>query len=130
VRVERATGDVEVTDYVAVHDVGTVINRMGIEGQLEGAIQMGIGYALLEGLEFDENGKNKYNNFRTYRTPRATQMPRIQVDFIEEGEPYGPFGAKSIGECAVVPSAPALINAVSDALKTQIREIPYRHLKA
>lgn len=130
VRVERATGDVEVTDYVAVHDVGTVINRMGIEGQLEGAIQMGIGYALLEGLEFDENGKNKYNNFRTYRTPRATQMPRIQVDFIEEGEPYGPFGAKSIGECAVVPSAPALINAVSDALKTEIREIPYRHLKA
>ncbi len=129
VRVNRQTGDVEVTDYVAVHDVGKVINRMGIEGQLEGAIQMGIGYALSEGLEFDENGKNRYNSFRNYRMPRATQMPRIQVDFIEEGEPLGPYGAKSIGECSVVPSAPALINAVCDAIGADIHDIPYRHLK-
>ena len=53
-------------------------------------------------------------------------MPDIQVDFIEEGEPYGPYGAKSIGECAVVPSAPAVINAIVDALGSEINSIPYR----
>ena len=130
VRVESATGDVEVTDYAAVHDVGKVITRIGIEGQLEGGIQMGIGYALLEGLTFDENGKNPYNTFRTYKMLRASQMPRVQIDFIEAAEPGGPFGAKSIGECATVPSAPAVLNAVCDALGTQINAIPYRHLKS
>ena len=129
-RIENATGDVEVTDYTAVHDVGKVITRLGLEGQLEGGIQMGIGYALLEGLAFDENGKNPYSTFRTYKMLRASQMPRIQIDFIEAGEPGGPFGAKSIGECATVPSAPAVLNAVCDALGTEINTIPYRYLKS
>ena len=126
VRVEAATGKVEVCDYVAVHDVGKVVNRMGIEGQLEGGIHMGLGYALCEGLDYDEKGKNKYDNFAKYKILTATQMPDIQVDFIEEGEPFGPYGAKSIGECAVVPSAPAVINAIVDALGSEINSIPYR----
>lgn len=126
VRVEAATGRVEVADYAAVHDVGKVINRMGIEGQLEGGIHMGLGYALCEGLDYDEKGKNKYDNFAKYKLLTATQMPDIQVDFIEEGEPTGPYGAKSIGEAAVVPSAPAVINAVVDALGSEVNSIPYR----
>lgn len=126
VRVEAATGKVEVCDYVAVHDVGRVINRLAIEGQLEGGIHMGLGYALCEGLDYDEKGKNKYDNFTKYKVLTATQMPEIQVDFIEEGEPFGPYGAKSIGEAAVVPSAPAVMNAVVDALGSEINSIPYR----
>lgn len=126
VKVEKATGAVQVTDYAAVHDVGKVINRMGIEGQLHGGIQMGMGYALCEGLKYDENGRNIYNNFRKYKMFTADQMPRIQVDFIEANEPNGPYGAKSIGEAAVVPANPAVMNAVCDALGEELYSSPYR----
>lgn len=130
VRVEVETGKVQVTDYVAVHDVGKVVNRMSIEGQLEGAVQMGIGYALCEGLQYNDKGKNVNDTLRKYKLLSATQMPDLQVDFIEAGEPTGPFGAKSIGECAVVPSAPAVINAVVDALGEEINALPYRYAES
>lgn len=126
VRVEKATGKVAVTDYVAVHDVGKVVNRMSIEGQLHGGIHMGMGYALCEGLSFDEEGRSCNDSFVTNPILRSHQMPRIQVDFIEETEPTGPFGAKSIGEAAVVPAAPAVINAIENALGVEINDLPYR----
>ena len=126
VKVERETGRVMVTDYVAVHDVGKVINRLSIEGQLHGGIHMGLGYALCEGLSFDEEGRNKNDSFITHPMLRANQMPSIQLDFIEETEPTGPFGAKSIGEAAVVPAAPAVINAIENALGVEINDLPYR----
>lgn len=130
VRVDAATGDVKLTDYAAVHDVGHALNRMSLEGQLHGGIQMAAGYALTEGLVFDELGRNKYPNFRAGRMLAAPDMPRIQVDFIEECEPSGPYGAKSIGECAVVPGAPAVINAIHNATGQDIRAIPYREFRA
>ena len=126
VKVEKATGKVAVTDYVAVHDVGKVVNRMSIEGQLHGGIHMGMGYALCEGLSFDEEGRSRNDSFVTNPILRSHQMPRIQVDFIEETEPTGPFGAKSIGEAAVVPAAPAVINAIENALGVEINDLPYR----
>ncbi len=126
VKVEKESGNVTVTDYVAVHDVGKVINRMSLEGQLQGGIHMGLGYALCEGLSFGEDGQNLNDSFVSSPLLRAVQMPHIQVDFIEEGEPTGPYGAKSIGEVAVVPSAPAVINAVVDALGVEIDSLPYR----
>lgn len=126
VKVEKATGKVTVTDYVAVHDVGKVVNRMSIEGQLHGGIHMGIGYALCEGLSFDGEGRNQNDSFLTNPLLRVNQMPAIQVDFIEETEPTGPFGAKSIGEAAVVPAAPAVINAIENALGVEINDLPYR----
>lgn len=125
VRVHKQTGEVEVTDYVAVHDVGKVLNPMAIEGQLEGAVQMGLGYALCEAMRFDENGRSSATSFRNYRMFRASEMPALQTDFIEAGEPTGAFGAKSIAECAVVPCAPAVINAVCDALGGDIRSLPF-----
>ncbi len=126
VQLHKESGDIRVTDYVAVHDVGNVINRLSIEGQLEGGVQMGIGYALSEGLSFDEKGRNVNSTLRKYKMLRASDMPNLQIDFIEKGEPLGPFGAKSIGECAVVPSAPAVTNAVSMALGKPICKLPYR----
>ena len=116
---------VKIIDYVAVHDVGTVINRMGIEGQLEGGIEMGIGYALYEELIFDEKGKLKNNTLRKYRRTHPSDMPQnLITDFIEANEPAGPHGAKSIGECATVPVAAAVFSAVCDALGRDLHKFP------
>lgn len=91
---------------------------------------MGLGYALREELTFDAAGQLRDSSLHSYRPFRATEMPRLQTDFIEEGEPTGPYGAKSISECAVVPSAPAIINAVCDATGLDIHDLPYRPVKA
>jgi len=97
------------------------------EGQIEGAVHMGIGYALCEKIEYDSAyGKARNNSFRNYKMLKASEMPRLQLDFIEKYEPTGPFGAKSISECAVVPSAPAVINAICNALGTEVKGIPYQ----
>jgi len=127
VRVEKSTGKVEVTDYIAVQDVGKVINRLGAEGQVEGAVQMGIGYALCEKLEVDAEGRVRSSSFRQYKMLRAANMPKLQVDFVEEYEPTGPFGAKSLAECAVVAVAPAVINAICNALDIEIKDLPYSY---
>lgn len=126
VMVNKETKEIKVTDYVAVHDVGRVINPILLEGQLEGGIQMGLGYALSEGYVFDEKGKLLNANLRSYKMLRAKDMPRCKVHFIEEIESTGPYGAKSIGECAVVPVAPAICNALRDALDMDIKQIPIR----
>ena len=124
VNVNRDTGEIRVTDYVAVHDVGRVINPVSLEGQLEGGVHMGIGYALCEGMFFDEKGKAKNNNFIKYKILRSNEMPKCKIHFIEEIEKHGPYGAKSIGECAVVPAAPAVCNAVYDATGEPVKSIP------
>ncbi len=127
VEVDTVTGDVRVLDYVAVHDVGKAINPTGLEGQVEGAIQMGIGYALCEGLILDNDGRVENNSFNKYKMLRSVEMPDVKVFFIEEGEKSGPFGGKSIGECSTVASAPAVINAVSNALGgIDIHDFPVR----
>lgn len=116
---------VKITDYVAVHDVGMIINRMGIEGQLEGGIEMGIGYALYEELLYDDKGKLINNTLKKYRRTHPTEMPeRLITDFIEANEPSGPYGAKSIGECATVPVAAAVFSAVCDALSKDLHKFP------
>lgn len=124
--VNKETGEIKVIDYVAVHDVGRVINPISLEGQLEGGIQMGLGYALSEDYEIDEKGRLVNNNFRKYKMFRTVDMPRCKVHFIEELEEKGPYGAKSIGECATVPVAPAVCNAVCDALNKDIHKIPIK----
>lgn len=125
VEVNKETGDVKVLDYVAVHDVGRVINRLGVEGQLEGGIQMGIGYALREKMTFDSvTGQLKENNLKKYQMYKAHEMPSITLDFIETEDEGGPFGAKSISECAVTPVAPAIINGVNHALGKQMTQFP------
>ncbi len=114
--VDTKTGKVQVLNYVAVHDVGKAVNPISLEGQVEGAIQMGIGYALSEGLIIDDKGKTTNSSFKKYKMLRAGEMPEIKVFFIEEGGTQGPYGVKSIGESSTVASAPAVVNAVSNAL--------------
>ncbi|MEJ2485702.1 MAG: xanthine dehydrogenase family protein molybdopterin-binding subunit [Anaerolineales bacterium] len=119
VLVDIQTGDVRVTRYIAVHDAGKVINQPGAEGQIEGAVLMGIGAALKEQYLPDIT-----TGFSNYILPMVNELPEIKTIFVEVPSWHGPFGAKGLGETAMLPSTPAVINAVSRAIGTRIREIP------
>ncbi|MBM4435045.1 MAG: xanthine dehydrogenase family protein, partial [Chloroflexi bacterium] len=115
VEVDPATGKVTVLDYVAAHDIGRAINPTLVEGQIIGGVAMGLGAALGEELIY-EGGSPVNPAYVHYALPRAADMPRVRPILIEEGDAAGPYGAKSIGELGVVPAAPALANAVYDAI--------------
>ena len=97
VRVDKLTGLVKVEKYLAVHDVGQSINRSFVDGQIYGGVQMGIGMALCEELDYGADGRPKAQNFDKYHMVNAPDMPEVDILLIEDGEPGGPFGAKSIG---------------------------------
>lgn len=124
VEVDTITGRVKVLDYVAVHDIGQAINTGFVEGQIQGSVQMGLGMALSEEITFDPKGRVTSAQLSRYTVFNAPEMPPVRVALIEEGEASGPFGAKSIGEIATVPVAPAVINAINDALGTNISVLP------
>jgi CO/xanthine dehydrogenase Mo-binding subunit len=125
VEVDALTGRVRVTDYLAVHDVGRAINPMLVEGQIHGGIQIGIGYALYEDVSVDAvTGAMHADSFSRYTLANAPEMPPLRVLLVEESEWTGPYGAKAIGEIATVPVAPAVVNAVNNALMTRLTELP------
>ena len=123
VEVDTATGKVRILDYVAAHDVGRAINPMLLEGQVQGGALMGVGYALTERLILDK-GEVMNPNFRDYKVPTAADAVRVKPVIVETEDSDGPFGAKGIGEPGCVPSAPALANAIYDAVGVRIRELP------
>ncbi|PIE53918.1 MAG: aldehyde oxidase [Dethiosulfovibrio peptidovorans] len=124
VQVDTLTGLIQVTDFLAVHDVGKAINPAMVRGQIYGGIQMGIGMALTEELVYDKQGHPKSDSLSRYHMINAPDMPPIQVMLVEEYEPGGPFGAKSIGEISTVPTAAAVVNAVNRALGTSMTDLP------
>ncbi|MDH3644256.1 MAG: molybdopterin-dependent oxidoreductase, partial [Gammaproteobacteria bacterium] len=126
VEVDTETGAVQVERVVYAHDLGRVINPHGAEGQVEGGFQQGIGYALMENLQFEENsGACLTADFLDYKMPTAVEMPRkIESIFIESNEPTGPFGAKSLSEPCITVPAPAIANAIYNAIGVRIRELP------
>jgi CO/xanthine dehydrogenase Mo-binding subunit len=125
VSVNTETGEVVVHNFAAVHDVGRAINPLATEGQIEGGIQMGLGYALTEDILIDPK-TGAVTNAVTKKYPifRSNQMPEIMIDFIEKGEEPGPYGAKSIGEIATVPTGAAVVSAINNALGTNLRRLP------
>jgi len=123
VEVDTETGMVTVLKMVAAHDVGKVINRMGIEGQVAGGVSLGLGYALSEELQVRE-GRVLNPSFTDYKIMTAPEMPELDMRFIETDDPYGPFGAKGIGEAPAICVAPAIVNAVYNATGVRFREIP------
>lgn len=123
VEVDDETGKVDVLEIVSCNDSGKIINPDLAEGQVEGGSVMGIGYALMEKVEI-ENGKIKNLNFSDYIIPTALDAPRIKVNFIECEESSGPYGAKGLGEPAMIPTAPAIINAIYDAVGVRITSLP------
>jgi len=124
VEVDCETGSCSVTDFLAVGDVGQAINRGVVEGQFYGGVQMGIGYALCEEVILDRSGRPCQSGFEDYRLATTLDMPDIRVLLIEHEADAGPFGAKSVGEIATVPTTAAVVNAVNHALGTSLTDIP------
>lgn len=124
VEVDKETGVVELIDYVAVVDCGTVINPNLARVQTEGGIAQGIGMALYEDITYTEKGKLHQNSFMQYKLPTRLDVGDIRVEFESSYEPTGPFGAKSIGEIVINTPSPAIAGAVYNAVGVQIRELP------
>ncbi|MBA3035205.1 MAG: molybdopterin-dependent oxidoreductase [Desulfobacterium sp.] len=123
VEVDKDTGRVVVTNLCHSHDCGRVINLLGVEGQLEGACQMGLGYALFENI-IVEGGKTLNPDFLDYKFPTAVDMPEMSGLFIESNDPGGPYGAKEGAEGLVGPIGPAILNAIYNATGIRFKELP------
>jgi len=123
VLVDKETGIVKVEKMWTAHDCGTVINPMSVEGQLEGSVHMGLGYALSEQLIVEE-GKTLTTSFLDYKIPNAMDMPPGESVCIETYEPEGPMGAKEAGEGLVSPTAPAIGEAVFHATGFRCKDLP------
>lgn len=123
VEVDPYTGKVKVLRIMAAHDIGRAINPIAVEGQIEGAVVQGYGYALTEQYEY-EGGKVLNPNFLGYRIPKANDMPEIVPILVEKIDNQGPFGAKGVGEPGSVPTAPAIVNAIYDAIGVRINSLP------
>jgi xanthine dehydrogenase molybdenum-binding subunit len=124
VEVDLETGKVKVLNFVASHDVGKILNKLTLYGQMYGSVVIGLGYALSEEIKL-ENGRNLNPNFLDYKIFSAADIDfPIHVDCIETNDELGPFGAKGIGEPGLVPTAPAISNAIYDAIGVRIRDLP------
>jgi CO/xanthine dehydrogenase Mo-binding subunit len=123
VEVDLDTGVVKVLRLTAAHDVGRVINRLGIEGQVEGGVAQGIGYCLMEELRL-EDGRILNPTFTDYKIFTTMDLPELNVSFVETRDPSGPYGAKGIGESPMIPVAPAIANAVYRATGVRITQLP------
>jgi CO/xanthine dehydrogenase Mo-binding subunit len=123
VEVDTETGKTNVIDFVSAHEVGQAISRGGVEGQIFGGVAMGLGYGLLEDFEL-EDGIPAQLNFDEYLIPTSLDVPPIRAIVVENPDPAGPFGAKSIGEPATELAAPAIANAIFNATGKRLTELP------
>ncbi len=123
VLVDTGTGKVQVTGLWAAHNTGTVIFPQGIQGQVYGGMTLGLGYALMERIDYDQ-GYLQSTNFDEYLIPTSMDVPELACAFIEKPFAPGPFGAKNIGEPGMVPTAPAILNAISHATGRRIPDLP------
>ena len=113
--VHRMTGEIRILQSVHAADIGRLINPMQCRGQIDGAIAMGFGWALTENMVYDSDGAMVNPALRNYRIPAFADVPRSEVFFADTYDTIGPLGAKSQGECAINPVAPAIANALADA---------------
>jgi len=121
--VDIETGEIQVEKLIAVQNVGKIINYGGAYGQMEGGCIMGAGYALMEEMLVEE-GKTLNDSLESYLIPTAMDIPETEIKLLEIPEPFGPFGAVGIGEPSMLGTAPAIANAVSDAIGKRMTEIP------
>jgi len=124
VQVDRETGNITVNKVTGAHDCGFAINRTQVEGQMQGSISMGLGEALMEEIKYDSCGRIVNANLAEYKIPTSLDMPELDAIIVESNEPNGPFGAKEVGEGAIMPTIPAIINAVYDATDLEVDELP------
>ena len=119
VEVDTETGRVKVNRVIASHDVGKAIHPKNVMGQIMGGVAMGTGFALMEEFIPDET-----TSFVNYLIPTSKDVPEVIPILVEDEEPTGPFGAKGVGEPAVIPSAPAILNAIADAIGERVCYLP------
>ena len=117
VEIDKETGTVKLKRFIAVDDVGNVINPMIVDGQIHGGLAQGIGQALLEGTVYDESGQLLNGTYMDYVMPRADDFPSFEIDRTVTPCPHNPLGVKGAGEAGTIGSTPAVVNAVMDALK-------------
>ena len=123
VEVDELTGEVKLLRYISAHDIGKAINPTLVEGQIEGGSLQGIGYALTERI-ISEGGHTLNPQFANYIIPTAVDAPAIDPLIVEEPFPDGPHGAKGFGEQPLIGAAPAIVNAIRDAVGVRITELP------
>ncbi len=124
IELDKETGHVEILDYKAVVDCGTVVNPNLARVQTEGGLVQGIGMTLYENIQYNDKGTMLNNSFMQYKIPSRRDMGNIQVEFESSFEPTGPFGAKSIGEVVINTPAPALAHAIANATGIWFKELP------
>lgn len=123
VRVDTWTGAVKVLEVTAAHDVGKAIHPTSLEGQIQGGVTQGVGWATMEEFVLHK-GKLLNRGFTDYLIPTSTDAPEVRIHLIEEEEPRGPYGAKGIGEPSFIPCGAAVLGAVSNALGAHLTELP------
>src|SRR5262249_15672223 len=116
-------GEVQVLGIWAAHDVGRAVNPQGVEGQIEGGIVQALGQALMEDYRL-ENGRTSTSGFAKCILPTALDVPQVNSIIIEDPDPIGPLGVKGVGEPAMVPTIPAIRNAIYDAVGVRITDLP------
>jgi CO/xanthine dehydrogenase Mo-binding subunit len=124
VSVDLETGRTRVTDYVAVQDVGRALNPAAVDGQIFGGVAQGVGWALYEGMPYDEHGQPLAASFADYAVPTADRVPNVKPVLVEIPSADGPFGAKGVGEPPVVPGAAVIANAIASATGVRITQLP------
>lgn len=122
--VNTNTGEIKVHKLVAAHDVGKAINPQIVEGQLEGSLLMGMGYALKEEIDYDSSGSQVQNSFKKYNLPKAEEMPELIPVIVESNDPTNPHGIKGVGETGLIPTPAAILNAIYDAVGIRFKELP------
>jgi len=124
VEVDPETGSVRVVRYTAVQDAGRAIHPSYVEGQMQGGVAQGIGWALNEEYLFDADGVMQNPGFLDYRMPVASDLPMIDAVIVEVPNPGHPYGVRGVGEVPIVPPIPAVANAIHDATGVRMRELP------
>ncbi len=124
VAVHARTAEIRILQSVHAADIGALINPMQCRGQVDGSIGMGLGWALMEDMVYDADGRMTNPSLRNYRIPAFPDLPRNQIAFADTHDTIGPLGAKAQGECAINPVAPALANAIADATGARFRHLP------
>ncbi|MDR7418828.1 MAG: xanthine dehydrogenase family protein molybdopterin-binding subunit, partial [Armatimonadota bacterium] len=127
IEIDRDTGAVRVDKYVVVHDCGTIINPMILEGQIQGGVAQGIGGAFYEKLVYDGEGQLLTQTYMDYLLPTVAEVPGAEIGHIETPSPLNPLGVKGAGEAGVIAVAAAFASALDDALGTRITEMPLSH---
>jgi CO/xanthine dehydrogenase Mo-binding subunit len=124
VEVDEVTGQTQVVNYVAGQDVGFAINPAAVEGQVHGGVAQGIGWALYEGLKYDDDGQLLTASLMDYTLPKANMIPPIEVVLVEVPSEHGSYGSKGVGEPPAIPGPAAVANAVRDASGARVTQIP------